>query len=84
MGLLHGKSYQERFGIFCERLVEEQLYDAACFITSSAEDPMPKELFPKLDWQHFADAIAGRITYLQGLGMPKTQLDPGGDLRALY
>ncbi|MDT9699539.1 hypothetical protein [Streptomyces sp. P17] len=23
-------SYQDRFGIFCERLVAEQLYDAAC------------------------------------------------------
>jgi len=74
---LHGKSYQQRFGIFCERLLEEQLYDAACFITSSEEEPTPKELSPKLDWQHFAAAIAGRITYLRELGIPAKAEDAG-------
>ncbi|WP_241192919.1 PaeR7I family type II restriction endonuclease, partial [Streptomyces sp. ADI98-10] len=39
-----GTSCQDRFGIFCERLVVEQLYDAACYVTSSAEDPKPVEL----------------------------------------
>lgn len=30
----HGTSYQDRFGIFCERLMTEQFYDAACYVTS--------------------------------------------------
>ncbi|GAA0402728.1 PaeR7I family type II restriction endonuclease [Streptomyces luteireticuli] len=74
---LHGKSYQERFAIFCERLLEEQLYDAACYITSSAADPTPTELAASLDWQHFAAAVTARITYLHELGIPKPQTSDG-------
>lgn len=40
---LHGKSYQERYAIFCERLVEKEMYDAVCYITSSPEAPTAKE-----------------------------------------
>ena len=63
-------SYQDRFGIFCERLVAEQLYDAACYVTSSAENPEPIELVESLDWRHFAAAINARLTYLKDLGFP--------------
>jgi hypothetical protein len=63
-------SYQDRFGIFCERLVAEQLYDAACYVTSSAENPEPIELVESLDWRHFAAAINARLTYLGDLGFP--------------
>lgn len=63
-------SYQDRFGIFCERLVAEQLYDAACYVTSSPEDPKPIELVESLDWRHFAAAINARLTYLRDLGFP--------------
>ncbi|MFF2958040.1 PaeR7I family type II restriction endonuclease [Streptomyces sp. NPDC057963] len=66
----HGTSYQDRFGIFCERLVAEQLYDAACYVTSSAEDPKPVELVNSLDWRHFSAAINARLTYLTELGIP--------------
>lgn len=31
------RSYAERYELVCERLVRERLYDAACFITSSAK-----------------------------------------------
>jgi hypothetical protein len=64
-------SYQDRFGIFCERLVAEQLYDAACYVTSSAENPEPIELVESLDWRHFAAAINARLTYLGDLGFPE-------------
>lgn len=37
------KSYQDRFAIFCERLMTEGLYDAVCYITSSAKNPNPIE-----------------------------------------
>ncbi|MEU6672046.1 PaeR7I family type II restriction endonuclease [Streptomyces sp. NPDC046727] len=65
-----GTSYQDRFGIFCERLVAEQLYDAACYVTSSAEHPKPIELVESLDWRHFSAAINARLTYLKELGIP--------------
>ena len=45
----HGSSYQSRFAIFCERLMAEGLYDAVCYITSSAKDPAPMELVESLD-----------------------------------
>ncbi|MFI9364003.1 PaeR7I family type II restriction endonuclease [Kitasatospora sp. NPDC053057] len=66
-----GKSYQERFGIFCQRLMAEQLYDAVCYVTSSATDPKPSEPIASLDWRHFSAAINARIGYLQELGLPK-------------
>ncbi|MDX3385459.1 PaeR7I family type II restriction endonuclease [Streptomyces niveiscabiei] len=66
----HGTSYQGRFGIFCERLMAEQLYDAACYVTSSAKNPKPIELVESLDWRHFSAAINARLTYLKDLGIP--------------
>lgn len=66
----HDTSYQDRFGIFCERLMAEQLYDAVCYVVSSAEDPTPKELVESLDWRHFSAAINARLTYLKDLGLP--------------
>ncbi|MGA5701453.1 PaeR7I family type II restriction endonuclease [Peterkaempfera bronchialis] len=65
-----GTSYQDRFRIFCERLLAERLYDAVCYITSSADDPRPNEPASSLDWRHFSAAINARITYLKELGLP--------------
>jgi hypothetical protein len=65
-----GRSYQDRFGIFCERLMAEGLYDAVCYFTSSANRPRPIEPVDSLDWRHFSAAISARITYLQELGLP--------------
>ncbi|MBS2961414.1 hypothetical protein KGA66_00050 [Actinocrinis puniceicyclus] len=67
----HGKSYQQRFAIFCQRLIAEGLYDAACYITSSPRDPSPNEIVDSLDWRHFAAAINARISYLSDLGLPR-------------
>lgn len=64
------KSYQQRFAIFCERLMAEGLYDAVCYIASSAADPRPVELVGSLDWRHFSAAINARLTYLKELGLP--------------
>ncbi|MGH3796659.1 MAG: PaeR7I family type II restriction endonuclease [Pseudonocardiaceae bacterium] len=68
--LWKGKSYQDRFAIFCERLMSEGLYDAVCFITSSSDNPKPIELMRSLDWRHFSAAIRARLAYLQELGLP--------------
>ncbi|WP_322766951.1 PaeR7I family type II restriction endonuclease [Frankia sp. Cr1] len=65
-----GASYQKRFAIFCERLMAENLYDAVCYVTSSAHNPRPVELVESLDWRHFSAAINARITYLSELGIP--------------
>jgi hypothetical protein len=76
----HGMSYQDRFGVFCERLLDEQLYDAVCYITSSAADPKPTEPVARLDWRHFSAAITARITYLRELGIPGSSERPAGQL----
>lgn len=68
--LWKGKSYQDRFAIFCERLMAESLYDAVCYVTSSADNPKPVELIKSLDWRHFSAAINARLAYLQELGLP--------------
>ncbi|MFE2408216.1 PaeR7I family type II restriction endonuclease [Kitasatospora sp. NPDC059408] len=72
----HTTSYQERFGIFCQRLMAEQLYDAVCYVTSSATDPKPNEPVAGLDWRHFSAAINARIGYLRDLGLPKPHWPP--------
>lgn len=64
------RSYQERFEIFCNRLRDERLYDAVCYVTSSSTSPKPVEPAASLDWQHFAAAINARISYLKELGLP--------------
>ncbi len=48
----------------------ENLYDAVCYVTSSAHNPRPVELVKSLDWRHFSAAINARITYLSELGIP--------------
>lgn len=65
------RSHQERFAIFCDRLMAEGLYDAICYVTSSSDNPTPNELASSLDWRHFSAAINARLTYLADLGLPK-------------
>ncbi|MFI7539211.1 PaeR7I family type II restriction endonuclease [Streptosporangium sp. NPDC049376] len=65
------QSYQQRFAVFCQRLLDERLYDAVCYLTSSAEDPSrPGEPIDELNWKHFAAHINSRIHYLQDVGIP--------------
>lgn len=71
-----GKSHQDRFAIFCERLMAEGLYDSVCYITSSADDPKPTEPVGSLDWRHFSAAINARIKYLSDLGLPHDRTLP--------
>ncbi|WP_046470901.1 PaeR7I family type II restriction endonuclease [Allosalinactinospora lopnorensis] len=65
-----GTSYQDRFAVFCRRLIEENLYDAVCYITSSQHDPHPVEPVASLDWAHFCAGVNARISYLRDLGYP--------------
>lgn len=66
-----GLSYQDRLGKFCERLLDEKIYDAVCYLTTSSDDPGPRENTPAADWDHFSAAIRARISYLADLGYPK-------------
>ncbi|WP_016908635.1 PaeR7I family type II restriction endonuclease [Streptomyces xiaopingdaonensis] len=65
-----GTSYQDRFAIFCKRLMDERLYDTACYITSSKADTSPGEPEESLDWRHFSAAITGRLAELKALSIP--------------
>lgn len=65
-----GRSYQGRFELTGQRLLEQKLYDAVCYVTSSPENPLPIEPSPRLDWKHFSAAINARIRYLSDLGCP--------------
>jgi len=66
-----GMSYQDRFGAFCHRLLDEKIYDAVCYLTTSAINPGPREHTPAADWDHFSAAVRARISYLADLGYPK-------------
>ena len=58
-----GVSYARRYEIFCERLVRERLYDAACFILSSAkEGPQGKYSEPNAEiaFRNFAASLGAR------------------------
>jgi hypothetical protein len=66
----HGRSYQDRFCVSGERLLDEGLYDAVCYVVSSPADPGPREPSPRMDWRHFSAAIEARLTYLSRLGYP--------------
>jgi Restriction endonuclease XhoI len=66
----HGRSYQERFSLTGQRLLDERLYDAVCYLVSSADDPGPREPAPPLDWRHFSAALQARLKYLGELGYP--------------
>ena len=58
-----GISYAQRYMIFCERLVRERLYDATCFLMSSAKEGLDgKYLEPnaELSFRNFAASLSAR------------------------
>ncbi len=65
-----GRSYQERYEIGAERLLEGGFYNSICYVVSSPDDPGPQEPNRLLDWQHFCAGINSRIKYLADLGYP--------------
>jgi hypothetical protein len=65
-----GRSYQDRFVVTGERLLEEKHYDAVCYLVSSPDAPIPQEPSRLLNWEHFSAAIEARLHYLGSLGYP--------------
>lgn len=58
-------SYKKRYEILCRRLVLERLYDAACFVSASADPSSPiYEPSSDLSFMAFARAIRARATGL--------------------
>jgi hypothetical protein len=64
------RSYQDRFVVTGERLLDERVYDAVCYVVSSSRKPGPREPSARLDWRHFSAALEARISYLASLGYP--------------
>lgn len=59
-------SYKRRYELLCSRLVRERLYDAACFVTSSADpESSIHEPAAELSFAAFMGAIRGRAAALQ-------------------
>lgn len=58
-----GISYAQRYMVFCERLVRERLYDATCFLMSSAIDGIDgkySEPSEELSFRNFAVSLGAR------------------------
>jgi hypothetical protein len=61
-------SYKDRYGILCQRLVRERLYDVACFATSSRAPGSPiNQPDPELSFNALRAAIAGRAAFIKAL-----------------
>lgn len=76
-----GKSYQGRGGIFCERLLEDELYDGVCYVTAPMGSGNLSEPSTTVGWDAFSKAIAGRISALKKQGIPGPKI-PGQSTRA--
>ncbi|GAA1080373.1 PaeR7I family type II restriction endonuclease [Nocardiopsis metallicus] len=63
-------SYQDSYAIFCNRLLDERVYDTVCYVTSAQENDAPKEPVESLNWARFAASVNSRISYLKELGHP--------------
>lgn len=69
-------SYKDRYAILLDRLYKDDVYSAACFVTSSADPTTPiHEPVPELSFQNFAAAIKGRV--VQVLNMGSSAPSPG-------
>jgi len=67
-GAFKDSSYKDRYRILCQRLLRERLYDAACFLTASADgEPKLDEPARELGFGAFASKILGRATEIRAL-----------------
>lgn len=66
-----GATYARRYEIFCQRLVRERLYDAACFLMSSKEEGIKGRYFEpnrELSFRNFAMSLSARAAAVAALG----------------
>jgi hypothetical protein len=63
--IFRGASYKKRYELLCRRLVLERLYDATCFVTSTANPKSPiHEPADDLSVENFIRQIRGRAAQL--------------------
>ncbi|MDE0093045.1 MAG: restriction endonuclease [Gammaproteobacteria bacterium] len=58
-------SYADRYGLFCQRLVRERLYNAACFIMSDEQTGIAGsylEPMNELNFKNFAASLIGHVS----------------------
>ena len=70
-------SYAMRYELFCQKLVRERLYDAACFLLSDRVGGLKgkyREPSAELSFQNFAASLTGRM-------VAYAKLRPGKDRR---
>jgi hypothetical protein len=56
-------SYTQRYELFCQRLVREQLYDATCLILTRQSEGLQgqyQEPNPEINFKHFATSLSAR------------------------
>ena len=61
----HDASYAKRYELFCERLVRERLYDAACFLMSDEASGLRgefREPSEELCFRKFAGSLVGHVS----------------------
>ena len=64
-GEFRNTSYSRRYGLFCERLVRERLYDAACFLVSNEDSGLHgeyREPSEELCFRNFAGSLIGHVS----------------------
>jgi hypothetical protein len=62
-GEFAGSSYADRYELFCQKLVRERLYDAACFILSEREGGLSgkyREPNPEINFENFTASLQGK------------------------
>ena len=65
------RSYATRYELFCERLVRDRLYDAACFFTSNSQTGKRgayKEPNQELNIKNFAISLHARAAAFARMG----------------
>lgn len=61
-------SYADRYQVLCRRLVEDELYDAACFVLAPKDPERPiSQPDPKLDFAGFIDSLTKHVRKEPGL-----------------
>jgi hypothetical protein len=58
-----GASYAKRYELFCQKMVRERLYDAACFLMSDKKGGLKgqvREPSPELSFGNFVASLTGR------------------------
>lgn len=59
---LRNASYKDRYRIFCERLMLERLYDAACLVASETDSSTWEEPSDTTGFVPFVSSLQGRLT----------------------